>query len=114
MQNYRQYAILGALIQLIQGYFDMKKADIVAKVSEESGLSKKDSEAALDSLLGVITDSLKSGEEVPFIGFGTFKVSHRPEREGRNPSTGKPMKIAASNVVNFKAGSKLKEAVNSK
>lgn len=90
----------------------MTKAEFVSAVAEKTGATKKDSEAALDAVLDVITESLKSGKEVQFIGFGSFKVNEKPAREGRHPATGAPIKIAASKAVSFKVGSKLKDAVN--
>ncbi len=90
----------------------MKKSEFISKVAEQADVSKKDCEAVFDAVLATITDTLKKGEDVPFIGFGTFKTIERKAREGRNPSTGKPMSIAASKGVSFKAGSKLKEAIN--
>lgn len=90
----------------------MTKAEFVSAVAEKTGATKKDSEACLDAVLEVITESLKAGKEVQFIGFGAFKVTEKPAREGRHPATGAPIKIAASKAISFKVGSKLKEAVN--
>jgi DNA-binding protein HU-beta len=87
------------------------KSEFVDKVATESGLSKKDAGAAVDAVLGAIEDSLKSGEEVNFTGFGKFHVAERGAREGRNPRTGESMTIAASRVPRFTAGSGLKKAV---
>jgi DNA-binding protein HU-beta len=87
------------------------KSEFVDKVAEQSGLSKKDAGAAVDAVLGAIEDSLKSGEEVNFTGFGKFHVAERGAREGRNPRTGESMTIAASRVPRFTAGSGLKKAV---
>ncbi len=92
----------------------MTKAEFVTLVSAKAGTSKKDSEANLDAFLAVITESLAKGQEVPFIGFGTFKAVKRPERTGRNPGTGAAIKIAATTAVTFKVGAKLKEAVAGK
>ncbi len=90
----------------------MTKADLITAISTDTGLSKKDSESALSSVLSAITDSLKSGDEVRLVGFGTFKVSDRAARAGRNPRTGETIQIKASKVPTFKAGKELKEAVN--
>ena len=87
------------------------KAEFVDKVAAKSGLSKKDAGAAVDAVISSIEDSLKSGDEVSFTGFGTFHVANRGAREGRNPRTGETMTIAASRVPRFTAGSGLKKAV---
>jgi DNA-binding protein HU-beta len=87
------------------------KSEFVDKVAAQSGLSKKDAGAAVDAVLEAIEDSLKSGEEVSFTGFGKFHVAERGAREGRNPRTGETMTIAASKVPRFTAGSGLKKAV---
>jgi DNA-binding protein HU-beta len=87
------------------------KAEFVDKVASKSGLSKKDAGAAVDAVIESIEDSLKSGDEVSFTGFGKFHVANRGAREGRNPRTGETMTIAASRVPRFTAGSGLKKAV---
>jgi DNA-binding protein HU-beta len=87
------------------------KAEFVDKVAAKSGLSKKDAGAAVDAVIGSIEDSLRSGDEVSFTGFGKFHVANRGAREGRNPRTGETMTIAASRVPRFTAGSGLKKAV---
>jgi DNA-binding protein HU-beta len=87
------------------------KAEFVDKVASKSGLSKKDAGAAVDAVISSIEDSLKSGDEVSFTGFGKFHVANRGAREGRNPRTGETMTIAASRVPRFTAGSGLKKAV---
>lgn len=89
----------------------MKREELVTKIAEDAELTKKQANAALSSLLDGISGALKKGDKVTFVGFGTFKVSHRKKRQGINPKTGKPLTIAASNVPSFKAGSKLKEIV---
>ena len=85
---------------------------IVAAIAEQAELSKKDSEKALKAFVDVITAELKKGEKIQLVGFGTFEVSERAAREGRNPQTGKTMKIAACKAPKFKAGKALKDAVN--
>lgn len=90
----------------------MNKADLIAAVAEGAGISKAAAGKALSDVLDAITGALSKGESVSLIGFGTFSVSARPARTGRNPSTGAPVKIAAKKVAKFKAGSKLAEAVN--
>jgi DNA-binding protein HU-beta len=87
------------------------KAEFVDKVAAKSGLSKKDAGTAVDAVISSIEDSLKSGDEVSFTGFGKFHVANRGAREGRNPRTGETMTIAASRVPRFTAGSGLKKAV---
>ena len=89
----------------------MNKGDLVAKVAQDCNLTKAAAEKALNSVLGAITDAVAAGEKATLIGFGTFSVSERAAREGRNPQTGKALKIPARKVVKFKAGSKLADAV---
>jgi DNA-binding protein HU-beta len=90
----------------------MNKQDLVNKVAELSGLSKTDSDKAIDAVVGAITAALKGGEDVRLVGFGTFSVSARAAKEGRNPRTGATIKIAASKAPKFTAGKGLKDAVN--
>ncbi|WP_063657574.1 HU family DNA-binding protein [Candidatus Arsenophonus triatominarum] len=89
----------------------MNKTELISKVAAKSGLSKKDAEKAVNSFIETVTESLKSGNDVQLIGFGNFQVKQRAAREGWNPKTGEPLKIAAANVPSFKAGQRLKEAV---
>ena len=89
----------------------MTKTELAASVSTTTGLSKKDALFALDATLEAIKNALSSGDTVSILGFGTFSVKERPEREGRNPMTGEPMTIKASKSVSFKAGKGLKDAV---
>lgn len=90
----------------------MNKVELAAAIANETGLSKKDSEAAVKAFVEVVTNELKKGERVQLVGFGTFEVAERAAREGRNPQTGKTMKIKASKAPRFKAGKALKDAVN--
>ena len=90
----------------------MNKAELVAAMAEQAGLSKKDAEAALKAFTDVVSDELKNGGKVQLVGFGTFEVSERAAREGRNPQSGEVMKIAASKAPKFKAGKALKDEVN--
>ncbi len=90
----------------------MNKAELVAAMAENAGLSKKDSEKALAAFVSVVTEELKKGEKVQLVGFGTFEVAERPERTGRNPQTKKAIKIPASKAPKFKAGKALKDTVN--
>ena len=89
----------------------MNKAELIAVVAEKTGLSKKDSEKALNATFEAITDSLKAGDKVSMVGFGTFEVKTRGERIGRNPKTKAEIKIPASRIPGFKAGKALKDAV---
>lgn len=90
----------------------MNKTELVAAIAEKAELSKKDSEKALKAFVDVVTAQLKKDDKVQLVGFGTFEVSKRAAREGRNPQTGKTMKIAACSAPKFKAGKALKDAVN--
>ena len=90
----------------------MSKQELVNFMAEKTGLSKKDAEAALSSFVDGVKKSLKGGDSVTLVGFGTFSVSHRDARTGRNPQTGASIKIPARNVPVFKAGKGLKEVVN--
>ena len=90
----------------------MNKAELIAAVAENAELTKKDAEKAVKAFIDVVTDELKKGEKVQLVGFGTFEVSERAAREGRNPQTGKEMTIAASKAPKFKAGKALKDMIN--
>ena len=90
----------------------MKKVELVEAVATKAGLTKADAARAVDATFEVITGALAKGDKVPLVGFGTFAVSKREAREGRNPRTGETVKIAARNAVTFKAGSALKDSVN--
>jgi DNA-binding protein HU-beta len=89
----------------------MNKTDLINNIASKSGLSKKDVEAVLNGFLGEVTGALANGEKVQLIGFGTFETRKRSGRVGRNPQTGKEIKIPESVIPAFKAGNKLKEAV---
>lgn len=89
----------------------MNKNEFVAAIAEKSGLTKKDAEAALNAYTAVVTDTLKSGDSVQLIGFGTFEVRERAARTGRNPHTGETIEIAAAKVPAFKPGKALKDAI---
>ena len=91
----------------------MNKNELVASVAAASGLSKADAGRAVDGVIGSITGALKSGGDVRIVGFGTFSVANRKATTGRNPRTGEPIQIKASKMPKFKAGSPLKDAVNS-
>lgn len=92
----------------------MNKTDLVNSIAAKSGLNKKNSEAALNAFIGSVQDSLKKGDKVVLVGFGTFEVRKRAARKGRNPQTKKEITIPASNAPVFKAGKVLKEKVNKK
>lgn len=90
----------------------MNKTELVAAMADQAGLTKKDAEVALKAFTDVVSTELQNGGKVQLVGFGTFEVSQRAAREGRNPQTGQAMKIAASKAPKFKAGKALKEMVN--
>ena len=90
----------------------MNKADLVAAMAEKAGVSKKDAEASLKAFTDVVAEELKKGEKIQLVGFGTFEVSERAARTGRNPQTGAEMTIAESKAPKFKAGKALKDALN--
>ena len=90
----------------------MNKTELVAAMAEQTNLSKKDAEAALKAFVDVVSEELKKGETVQLVGFGTFEVSERAAREGRNPQTGETMEIKASKTPKFKAGKALKDMMN--
>ena len=89
----------------------MTKSDFIDKLAAQTGLSKKDAGAAVDAFIDVITDALSKGEEVQFTGFGKFYVQKRDARKGINPQTKAPIKIAATKVPKFSAGTALKNSV---
>lgn len=92
----------------------MNKTELVAAVADKAGLTKKDAEAAVKAFTDIVAAQLKKGDKVQLVGFGTFEVSKRAAREGRNPQTGAVMKIPASKAPKFKAGKALKDLVNKK
>lgn len=92
----------------------MNKTELITQVAQKSDLTKKDAEKAVKSVFEAISDSLKKGDKVQIIGFGTFEVRQRKAREGRNPRNSEIIQIAASNTPAFKAGKQLKDLVNTK
>jgi DNA-binding protein HU-beta len=90
----------------------MNKTELVAAIADKSELSKKDAEKALKAFTDVVAEELKKGEKIQLVGFGTFEVSERAAREGRNPRTNETMTIPASKAPKFKAGKALKDMVN--
>jgi DNA-binding protein HU-beta len=89
----------------------MNKAEIVARIARDAGLTKSDALKAVDALIDNVTRALKKGDKVTLVGFGTFAISRRKARAGRNPQTGAPLKIPARRAPRFAAGKELKEAV---
>ena len=92
----------------------MNKTELIAAVAEKAELSKKDAEKVLKAFTDVVAEELKKGEKIQLVGFGTFEVSERAAREGRNPQSGETMVIPASKSPKFKAGKALKDLVNEK
>ena len=90
----------------------MNKTELIAAIAEKTELSRKDAEKALKAFTEVVEEELKKGEKIQLVGFGTFEVSERAAREGRNPQTGETMQIAASKSPKLKAGKALKDAIN--
>lgn len=90
----------------------MNKAELIEAMASSAGLSKADAKKALDGFINATSSALKKGDRISLIGFGSFSISKRSARTGRNPQTGKEIKIAAKNVVRFKAGSDLSSKVN--
>lgn len=90
----------------------MNKTEFISAIAEKAELSKKDAEKALKAFTDVVEEELKKGEKIQLVGFGTFEVSEKAAREGRNPQTGETMKIEACKAPKFKAGKALKDAVN--
>ena len=89
----------------------MNKQELIDAIAAESGLSKKDSKTALEAVVKTVGTTLKKGDKVTLIGFGTFSVAARAARTGRNPQTGKALQIKAKKVVKFSTGSELSEAI---
>jgi DNA-binding protein HU-beta len=90
----------------------MNKAELIDAIASESGLSKVDAKKALDGFVAATSTALKNGDRISLVGFGSFSISERSARTGRNPQTGKEIKIAAKKVVRFKAGAELSSSVN--
>ena len=90
----------------------MYKTELVSSIAEKSGLSKADAKKALDATVEAIAGALKAGDKVALVGFGTFSVSERPERQGINPATKETITIAAKKIAKFKAGADLDNAIN--
>lgn len=89
----------------------MTKAELVGKMADDAAVTKAVAEKALNSFIAAVSDALAKGDKITLVGFGTFDVAERSQREGRNPRTGETIVIPSSKVVKFKPGSKLKDAV---
>lgn len=89
----------------------MNKGQLIDAISEKAGLTKADAKKAVEAFVSTTSETLKSGDKLALIGFGTFSISERSARTGRNPRTGEPMEIAAKKTVKFKAGSELSDSV---
>ena len=115
-----QYPVGNAIIRdnlqfkINKGCCTVNKQEIISAISEKSNLTKKDADKFLSAFEDAITEALVKGQKVQLVGFLTIDVVERAEREGRNPQTGQPMKIAASKAPRFKAGKSLRDAVNGK
>ena len=90
----------------------MNKTELIDVMASKTGLTKKNTEVALNAFIETVSEQLAKGDKISLVGFGTFEVAERAEREGRNPQTGETMKIAASKAPKFKAGKALKDSVN--
>ncbi len=90
----------------------MNKSELIVALAQKAELSKKDAEKALGAFVEVVTETLKAGDKVQLVGFGTFESKGRPARTARNPRTGEPIKIAASKTASFKVGKALKDSLN--
>ena len=89
----------------------MNKSELIEAIAQEAGISKAAAAKALDATTNAVTNALKNGDTVTLVGFGTFYVGERAERQGRNPKTGAPLTIAAANTPKFRAGKALKDAL---
>ena len=97
---------------IFRGGYTMNKVELVEAMAKKTGLSKKDAEGALKAFIDTVEFEVKKGRKVQLVGFGTFEVSKRAARKGRNPQTGEAMKIKASKTPKFKPGKAFKDAVN--
>jgi len=89
----------------------MKKSDLIAKIAEKSGMTKKDAEKSLNAFIETVTEALAAGDKIALVGFGTFETKKRAARKGKNPRTGEQIKIAASKAPAFKAGKAFKDYI---
>jgi DNA-binding protein HU-beta len=111
-QEYRLHLQILTNLQFSFKGVTVNKNELIAIVAEAAGITKADAAKAVDAFVSAITKSLKKGGEVRLVGFGTFYVANRKATQGRNPRTGKPIKIKASKQPKFRSGKALKEAVN--
>jgi DNA-binding protein HU-beta len=98
-------------LNVLRGGKKMTKAELVAKIAGDGGITKAQAEKAVDGFVSAVSSALAGGDKITLVGFGTFSVGSRSQREGRNPRTGEKIKIPASKVVKFKAGKTLSEKV---
>ena len=111
--GYKLYSMIRNQYRIyFQGGIKMNKTEFIAAIAEEAGLSKTDAAKAVKAFTDVVVEEMKKGEKIQLVGFGTFEVSKRPERQGINPATKEKITIAAANVPKFKAGAALKNALN--
>ena len=111
--GYKLYSMIRNQYRIyFQGGIKMNKTEFIAAIAEEAGLSKTDAAKAVKAFTDVVVEEMKKGEKIQLVGFGTFEVSERAERTGRNPQSGKEMVIPASKAPKFKAGKALKDMMN--
>ena len=110
LKNYNSYKIF--INKNLNSFVLMNKTELVSSIAAKAGLSKADSKKALDATIEAIAEALKAGDKIALVGFGTFSVAERPERQGINPATKAPITIAAKKVAKFKAGADLDNAIN--
>ena len=111
--GYKLYSMIRNQYRIyFQGGIKINKTEFIAAIAEEAGLSKTDAAKAVKAFTDVVVEEMKKGEKIQLVGFGTFEVSKRPERQGINPATKEKITIAAANVPKFKAGAALKNALN--
>ena len=103
---------MGAAVKITGGDITMNKTELIAAIADKAGLTKKDAEEVVNAFTDTVTKALKKGDKVQLVGFGTFEVTKRGARTGRNPQTGETMKIAATKAPKFKPGKAFKDALN--
>ena len=114
IKGYHNNVIGESLKMVLEKENVMNKTELVDAMAKKAGLSKKDTAAALDAFTETVAKTLKKGDKIQLVGFGTFEVAKRAAREGKNPQTGAKIKIPASKAPKFKAGKALKDTVNKK
>jgi DNA-binding protein HU-beta len=110
-RNFQEIPVKGGAFIFNEEESEMTKAELVSKIAGEGGITKSQAEKAVDGFVAAVSAALAAGDKVTLVGFGTFSVGSRSQREGRNPRTGAKIKIPASKVVKFKAGKTLSEKV---